>query len=345
MARRLADPAALAYALDGRCTAIFWPENPEERIALATELVRVAEEIGEQERATMGRYLRAMFSLELGDMPTVRAEFETVARLARELKQPAWLWMSVATQATLALFEGRFSQGEDLIEEALALGQRAQGADAVLSYRIHRFTLRWQSGQLDGLEELLTRSADEYPARPMFRCMLARLYADLGREADAQRVFEDLASNDFAALPLTNEWLFSLGFLADVAEYLGDAARARTLYKLLSPYSARNACTADYISTGSIARPLGILASTLAHWQEAERHFEKALEMNERMGARPWVAHAQRDYARMLLARENRANRVRALDLLAEASSSYRELGMTVWAERAESLRGKQRVA
>jgi hypothetical protein len=46
-------------------------------MALATELVHVAEVIGEQERATMGHYMRAMFSLELADMPRVRAELET----------------------------------------------------------------------------------------------------------------------------------------------------------------------------------------------------------------------------------------------------------------------------
>jgi len=344
MARRIGDPATLAYALDGRCTAIFWPENPEERMALATELVHLAEKIGEQERATQGRYLRAMFSLEMANIPTVRAELETVARLARELKQPAWLWMLVATQATLALFEGRFSQGEDLMDEALALGERAQGADAVLSYRIHQFTLRWQRGELDGLEEILTRAADEYPARPMLRCMLARLYADLSREADARRVFEELAADDFGSLPRTNEWLFSLGFLADVAEYLGDTNRARTAHELLSPYAARNASTADYISTGSVSRPLGVLAATLSRWEEAESHFEDALVMNEMMGARPWVAHTQHDYARTLLMRD-RPDRARAIDFLAKASATYRELGMALWAERAQGLRGKQRVA
>jgi len=268
----------------------------------------------------------------------VRAELETVARLARELKQPAWLWMLVATQATVALFEGRFSQGEDLMEEALALGQRAQGADAALSYSIHQFTLRWQRGELEGLVEILARSADGYPARPMLRCMLARLYSDLSREAEARRVFEDLAADDFGSLPRTNEWLFSLGFLADVAEYLGETDRARTLYELLSPYAARNASTADYIGTGSVSRPLGVLAATLARWQAAERHVEDALEMNARMGARPWVAHTQHDYARMLLARGRAGDRQTASQLLASCLATFRELGMERFSREAASL-------
>src|SRR5262249_48681519 len=43
MARRIGDPATLAYALDGRCMATFWPENTEERIALAAEFMELAD--------------------------------------------------------------------------------------------------------------------------------------------------------------------------------------------------------------------------------------------------------------------------------------------------------------
>jgi tetratricopeptide (TPR) repeat protein len=328
MARRLGEPTALAYALDARCMATFWPENPDERIAIARELIQLAEQIGDTERAAAARYYRMMFLLELGDMPEVKAGLEAYAQLAEELRQPAQLWLLVVTRATLALFEGRFEEAEELIEQALAIGGHAQGADAVLSHRIHLFTLRWQRGELDSLETMLSRSVAEYPARPMFRCMLARLYADLGREADARRIFEDLASDDFATLPLTNEWLFSLGFLADVAEYLADADRARTLYELLSPYAARNACTADYISTGSVSRPLGVLASTLSRWHQAERHFEDALTANARMDARPWVARTQFDYARALRRRGAAGDSERAADLFDTAQKTYAELGL-----------------
>jgi DNA-binding SARP family transcriptional activator len=338
MARRIGDPSTLAYALQGRCMAIFWPENPEERIAIANELLQLAENVGDREQAAAARYYRMMFQLELGDMPAVSAGLDEYALLAEELRQPAQLWLLLATRATLALFEGRLEEAEALIEEALEVGRHAQGADAVLSHRIHLFTLRWQQGRLDGLEEILIRSAEEYPARPMFRCMLARLYADLAREADARRALDDLAADDFATLPRTNEWLFSLGFLADVAEYLGDAARARTLYDLLSPHAARNASTSDYISTGSVARPLGILASILARWQNAERHFEDALEMNERMGARPWAARTQHDYARMLLRRDEPGDRERAATLLSSCLETFRELGMDLVAKSVSSV-------
>ena len=40
----------------------------------------------------------------------------------------------------------------------------------------------------------------------------------------------------------------------------------------------------------------------LGRFDEAERHFEVAIETERRMRARPWLAHAQHDLAAMLLA-------------------------------------------
>lgn len=50
--------------------------------------------------------------------------------------------------------------------------------------------------------------------------------------------------------------------------------------------------------------------------------------MNERMGARPWLAHTQQDYGRMLLRRNGQGDRERAEKLLSPAQATYHELGM-----------------
>jgi tetratricopeptide (TPR) repeat protein len=66
----------------------------------------------------------------------------------------------------------------------------------------------------------------------------------------------------------------------------------------------------------------------MGQWQEAEEHFEEALEMNTRMGARPWLAHTQYQYASMLLARSVAGDIERARKLLDEAETISRQLGM-----------------
>src|SRR5262249_36120310 len=200
------------------------------------------------------------------------------------------------------------------------------------------FALARERGGLEEIEHELVASIDEYPARPMLRCMLSSLYVDLRREEPARHVFEQLAADDFTAIPLTNEWLFTLGFLAEVAAFLGALDRAAALYRRLHPYASRNASTADYIATGSVSRHLGVLAAALSRWRDAERHFEDAVAMNAGIGARPSLAHTQQDYARMLVARDRPGDAERAKHLSEEAVRTYRELGMEAALAKAAPL-------
>jgi DNA-binding CsgD family transcriptional regulator len=101
------------------------------------------------------------------------------------------------------------------------------------------------------------------------------------------------------------------------------------LYQLLLPYAGRTVvignATACY---GAVSRYLGLLAATMERWEEAAQHFEDALAMNTRMGARPWLAHTQHEYAKMLLARNQPGDREEAMALFNEALVTARELGM-----------------
>ena len=100
------------------------------------------------------------------------------------------------------------------------------------------------------------------------------------------------------------------------------------LYEALRPYPDRVAVGLPEVSTGSVSRPLALLATTLSRWEDAERHFDKALEVNERIGARSWLAHTRHDYAEMLTKRDGPGDAERARRLMAEARSVYRELGI-----------------
>ncbi|MBI4639765.1 MAG: hypothetical protein HY731_03675, partial [Candidatus Tectomicrobia bacterium] len=88
---------------------------------------------------------------------------------------------------------------------------------------------------------------------------------------------------------------------------------------------------------GAASRYLGLLASTMARWEAAEKHFKDALEMNARIGAKPYLAHAQQEYAEMLLARGQPEDRARAISLLDEALVIAHELGMKSLVEKVES--------
>jgi DNA-binding SARP family transcriptional activator len=337
IARRLGDPNTLGYALISLATATWGPEV-EEMLAIAEEASRLAEETGDAEQALQARWPQYVGWLTLGDPDRVAIAASEYQSLADELKQPSQQWYGAVLRSHWAFYHGEFSEAEQLMDEAMRLGRRAQSWDAGFSYRIELFARRRDQGRLEEIEDLIRTSIDEYPGYRSFPCLLALLRCELGREDEARRTFEELAAEDFAWLPRDSEWLFCLSVLAEVAEHLNDRERAAVLHRLLLPYGRLNALSAGELAVGSVARYLGILASTGSQWDDGARHFEDALAMNARMGARPWLAHTQRDYARMLLDRDAAGDREMAQLLLAKALATYEELGMPTPAASASAL-------
>jgi hypothetical protein len=80
---------------------------------------------------------------------------------------------------------------------------------------------------------------------------------------------------------------------------------------------------------GSASRYLGMLAVTLGDHEAATEHFEHALAMNAALGARPWLAHTQGEFARLLSRRGDPHAIKRAAALTNAALVTAAELGMT----------------
>lgn len=129
-----------------------------------------------------------------------------------------------------------------------------------------------------------------------------------------------------------------MSLLAETSSLLADTESAAVLYRLLLPWAAFNVANQPEGMRGAVSRYLGLLTTTLGRCSEAAAHFRDALAMNKRMGARPWLAHTQNDYARMLLARDRPGDRERAQELLEQALATYRELGMESYAVKASAV-------
>lgn len=338
LARRTGNPAALAYALDGRAAAIVAPDTVDEGLALGSELRDVAERSGDPEQVVAGHLWRIIAQLQVGDVRGAQVDLAQAHRIAEGLRQPAPLWELRATQAMLALASGRLAAGEELTGQAFALGERAQPESAIPVHRLQRYMLCDLRSTLDdalpGLRELVA----EYPARPAFHCALAHAYARLGHGAEARRALDELARDDFAAVPFDQEWLYGMSLLAETAALLGDAGHAAILYRLLAPWEAFNVADVAEGMRGSVARYLGLLAATTGRWDGAERHFEHALEMNASMGAHAWLAHTHGDLAGVLLERGGPGDARRALEHAGDAREASRSMGMARLAAEAAAL-------
>jgi hypothetical protein len=117
--------------------------------------------------------------------------------------------------------------------------------------------------------------------------------------------------------------------LAYVCSYLNDVRRAAILYDLFLPFAPWQLVIGSAaIGTGSNLRFLGILATTLSRWDDAESHFEGALLMNTKIGAIPYLALTQQEYGTMLLKRGRPGDRERAHKLFDQALATGNEIGM-----------------
>jgi DNA-binding CsgD family transcriptional regulator len=103
---------------------------------------------------------------------------------------------------------------------------------------------------------------------------------------------------------------------------------AALLYPELEPLAGENVMIGHLVACyGAADRYLGMLAATLGEAERAEQHFERALELNRRMGAQTWVAHTAYEYARFLLA-DGRGEPRRAEALFAQAGTLAERIGM-----------------
>jgi DNA-binding SARP family transcriptional activator len=330
LARRLGDPADLAFALEAYVHANLNPDRGSTFLPVVDEWIESALAAGDKERAAEGFEHRFQIQLERGEVEVARADLEEVVRIASELRQPTYAWLATVNRTLMALLEGRFDEAERLLDETVELGRAAPLWNAEVSYRLQLYVLRRAQGRLDELVPVFEADADlQHRTYPIVDCVQARLYDSIGRTRDSRRIFENLAADDFRQIPFDEEWLVSLGFLAELAQSFDDTGRAEFLLEQLKPYAGQVGVAYPEICTGSVARSAGLAAATLSRWDEAERYFQKALEMNQLLGARPWLALTQEDYARMLLARNLSGDQERSAELLAQALESYRELGMT----------------
>ena len=331
MARRVADPATLAYALDGYISAHHSPDFTPHQVELAGELIEASLAAGELERAIEAYEHRAAGRLELGDVAGAAADVEQMAPLAAELRQPAQDWFVAERRAVQALHEGRIADAEALSSEALRLGSDTLSWSARVCHVLQLAVIRRLQGRPADVAQDVRAAAEEYaPSYPVCRCALLSVLAAGGDEAEARAGLDALAPDDFGALDFDETWLGALAFLAEAAHALGECEHAGSLYELLAPYADRIAVSTPEVSLGGVPRYLGLLAAAAGRPALAAEHFEAAVEFD--------TGHRAPGFAALTLA--DHAALTGDPAIAARAAEACAELGMDVVAARAAALIG-----
>jgi eukaryotic-like serine/threonine-protein kinase len=337
MARRLDDPQALLVALHARHWATLAPDLLGVRLANAAEMLDIAVTVGDEESAFLARHARLHCLLELCDIAGVDAELEAMATIADHLRQPFYRWRTANMRAMRAMLDGRLDDAERLARGALELGGLWQSEYVTYLFEhVLPVTIRWMQDRLGELSEVIWDHGERFSSIARWRHALAAV--ELADERAARAEVERHARSDFADLPRDGLWILHLCSLAEACVLLGDERRAALLYELLSPYADRNAISIATMPFGPVALRLGMAAAMLGRWQEAERHFELAMERCNRLGAPAIMARVLYERARMLVARGQEADLTSAAELLVRAGGICRELDLPGVGGRIASL-------
>lgn len=324
---RLAEPAALAVALDG-AAARGWLDDADTWLRAAD----AAERLGEPSLLRRAHGLCAHARLVRGERAAADRALDAEARLAEELRGPRERWLRASHGAMRALLEGRFAAVAPLAREAR---ERAPARGAA----------RWSLAQ-----EALARlqcggEPDPEPGSPgpggdrVVAAMLSLLDLAAGRPEAGRDRLEAHGAWELEALPRDAEWPALACGVAEVCARLDDAERAAVLYARLLPLRERHAVAGSaQLYCGTFAHRLALLAASLGRQDEAERHFAEAQRREEAMAAAPWLAQVRADFAQLLLERRQAGDLERASGLIEAALASAQELGMGRLAERLAAL-------
>jgi tetratricopeptide (TPR) repeat protein len=328
MAKRLGDDEALGHALMSLHLALQDPAHVEDRLALAGEIVEVARRHGNLELEVFGRFLPVADLLEATDVAAADAAMARCEPHLQRLQQPLLRLLGVQHRAMRALMAGSLTEGEALANDALQIAQAA-GYHYAQVFGSLIFQLRWYQGRLGEHETRLTRYTQREPDYAGWRAALAMASAETGRLDEARLYFETIAVDEFAGCCFDHTWTVVMTTASEVCTALNDTRRAEILYELLLPFADRAVVLGrGVICVGSLARTLGLLATVLGRWNDADAHFRLADEVNRRMGAVPLVAWNQANWAQMLLIRGENGDTERARSLLAAAAATADDLGL-----------------
>jgi DNA-binding SARP family transcriptional activator len=337
VADRVGDPEVLLYTLHCREWATAGPDVPlEERLVRTDAILRLADELGNIEVAYQARFLRFVSFLEAGDFSNLDREADAGRILAAQLGVPGFVPWIAGYESLRAWIAGRLEEGDRLSMQALeeALQRRADPdlVFAVLGAQPILFRyLRTVGDALSLLEPMAEQFADFRP----LQSGLALAYMLDGQRSNAAKYYELVAEHDLADVPREATWLLTLGIMGKVCFYLGDERRASIIYDELAPYADRWIATV-VTSLGPVSRVLGILAMLTGRFDDANRHFEDALQRTAAVPAPVFHAETCFNFADLLHRRGRPEDRERARELVAEALRIANELELvtlTQWAQ------------
>jgi len=298
LSQRLGSDEVKARVVTARLFALLRPHNLEERRALSDQALELCQRVGDRDGLMLTRLQRAAIALELGDLAGQAFEADAFRILAEETKQPQALWIVSAQRACRLFMQGELEQVERLAGACLMAGQRVQDHNALGTFGLDLTLVRIEQSRAEEILPLVRDYAARYPRIVGWRVVYANALGRAGRTDECAAEYASLKAAGFA-LPDDLIWLGATALLVELCSAQSDVEGAAILYERLLPFASHLAVLgyAGVFCFGSVERFLALLAATLGRHNDAELHFQRALEANRTAGATLALAHTLCDLA------------------------------------------------
>lgn len=328
------DPDLRSTAILGRLYGCWGPDQMAERGDLIARLMDELDRVIDPELRLRSLEWIVLDHFDHGDLGRVRVAIDSFRAEPAARSLPLFRRRELLWYANLSMLEGAIDRAVELNQQAISetaglTGSPLSFQNAAITVTIERYLRRGLADVIDTISSIRSSSPR---VGANWDTGLAFALAESGQLDEAREVFEELAVEDFAAIPHDLNWLATMQLVALVAIHLDDVSRCVRLVELLTPYVHLDATHGSgYASYGPVGRVVGSLAARCGHLDEARAHFDRVLATR---APGPWTSLTRLDFAKS----QGRERPSRTFELARQSDNELSSLHLTLWAEMARSL-------
>lgn len=298
------DVQAELEVIAARHFVLSHPRAIDERTRLAARAVELAPRAATSMGQLWGHLWQVDIAMQRGRYDGVESSIAAIEAVAERRGSPVARWHALRTRAALRTVTGDLAAARAAAEASVALARRVGDVAMVgqyYAYQQHLAALRGCADDLPADTEAVLRAA---PPIPLVLVGVPMMQVTIGDLAAARAAFAPLRTLP-RRLRVGPRWAGTVYTIGSVAIALGDVEVARDCYRAFEPLAAW--CSADGggspFTTGSFELILGDLAHCCGDPRDVG-HYERAIDRNDQIGARPFAALARLGLADALAGRD-----------------------------------------
>lgn len=324
------DPDALLDGLHARHFSLCAPQFLTERHELAARACQAAQLARQPLAELWGHVWLTDAAFQAGDLAEVDRELSFIEQFAVSRKHTLAWWHLHRLRATRAALVGELDAAVAHNEAAQVAAAKTGAVSTIGIYYAFVSQLALLRGSIDReTGQAVLTAVGQAPEIPLVRVFTPLIHALLGNDDMARATFEEFRHMP-GAIEVGPRWFALLFQIGTAAVMLDDAATADGVYRELSPlapaYIAEG--SSPVFSAGSLQRVIGDLALATGRVDEAVARYTDAIEMNAKIGARPFLALSRLGLAKALVAGASRGDLPTARALTVEAAAQFRQLDL-----------------